>query len=82
MARPKTNAKKTAISIREGLSGWIEFRGRAHGSMAAYLNHLAAEDRAAVLAAGGDEADRYRAFLVATGQEAELEVVDDGQMQL
>lgn len=76
MARPKVNATKTTISIRDGLGGWLEFRGRDYGGMAAYLNHLAEIDRAAVMAEGGEEARRYRMFLDATGKTAELEAVD------
>lgn len=77
MARPKVNASKTTIGIREGLAGWIEYRGREYsGGMSAYLNDLAAADRADTLAEGGQDAERYRAWLVATGNDAELGALD------
>lgn len=77
MSRPRTNAKRTVVGIREGLIGWVEFRGRTHegGSMAAYLNDLAAEDREAVLAEGGQQVEKYRAYLTAMGYDAELEAL-------
>lgn len=76
MARPKVNTLKTTIGIREGLDGWIEYRGRNTGGRAAYLNDLAAADRDAVLAENGEDARRYRAYLIATGRDVELEDVD------
>ena len=76
MARPKTNTRKTAISLRANLDGWIEYRGRAHGSMAAYLNGLAQADREAAREEGGEVWDRYRAYLVATGRDGELAHVE------
>lgn len=78
MSKPRANAKRTVVGIREGLIGWIEYKGRTHagGSMAAYLNDLAAADRAAVLAEGGEDAERYRAWLAATGNDAELEALE------
>lgn len=78
MARPRTTALKTTIPIRTNLDGWIEYRARNNGGRAAYLNDLAAADRAAALAAGGKDVERYRAYLLATDRDAELEAVDGG----
>lgn len=76
MARPKIAALKTTITIRDGLDGWIEYRARNRGGRAAYLNDLAAADRAAALAEGGKDVERYRAYLLATDREAELDAID------
>lgn len=70
--RPATVAKKTSIGLRQGVDGWIEYQAMAHGGIAAYLNDAAEADRAAQLAAGGEVAERYRAYLVATGRTDEL----------
>lgn len=70
--RPATVAKKTTIGLRRGVDGWIEFQAMAHGGISAYLNDAAEADRAATLADGGEIAQRYQAYLVATGRDEEL----------
>ena len=70
--RPATVAKKTTIGLRRGVDGWIEFQAMDHGGIAAYLNDAAEAERARVLDEGGTVADRYRAYLVATGRDDEL----------
>ena len=70
--RPATVAKKTTIGLRRGVDGWIEFQAMAHGGISAYLNDAAEADRAVALADGGEIAQRYQAYLVATGREDEL----------
>lgn len=72
--RPKEVEKKTTLSIDNNLSGWLEFMGRNYGRGASeYLCHLAKLDRDRVLAEGGAEAERYRAFCGAVGYESELD---------
>lgn len=71
MGRPAINAKKTTLSVRTGLDGWLEFMGRDAGGASAYLNDLAARDRERVVVAGGALADRYLMYLAATGREDE-----------
>lgn len=72
--RPRATEKKTTISINTGLSGWLEFRGRDYSrGVAEYLNTLAEEDRARVLAEDPDTAERYRAFCGAVGYGSEIE---------
>lgn len=79
--RPATVAKKTTVSLRQGVDGWIEFQAMAHGGISAYLNDAAEADRAVALATGGEVLQRYQAYLVATGRDSELEAVDgEGQV--
>ena len=73
--RPATVAKKTSVGIRQGVDGWVAFRALDHGGIAGYLNDLAEADRDAALCEGGDVAERYRAYLVATGRGSELESI-------
>lgn len=76
MGRKRVTERKTTIAINEGLSGWIEFRGRTYGRGASeYLNDLAERDREAALSEGGEVAERYRAYLRAIDREGELESV-------
>ena len=72
MGRTKINARKQSVSIRQNLDGWVEFRGRLFGGRTGYFNQLATEDRERTLAQDPDVAERYRAFLVATGRDEEL----------
>jgi hypothetical protein len=66
-------ARRTMISIADDLDGWISWAGKCKAkSMADYLNQLARDDRARTLAEGGEDADRYRAYLKGLGLEAEL----------
>lgn len=72
--RPKAVGRKTTLSINENLSGWIEFRGRSYSrGLSGYLNALAEEDRARVLADDHETAERYRAFCGAVGYDSEVE---------
>lgn len=73
MAREKVNARKTAISLRTNLDGWVEFRGKSHGGMSGYLNSLAEADRDS---APADVMEKYRAYLVATDRDQELQSLD------
>lgn len=80
MARPRKVGKKTTIGINENLVGWMEFAGREYvGGMTEYLNTLAEADRYKFLHAPDDDglAERYRAYLLATGRDAELSALDD-----
>lgn len=80
MARPRKVGKKTTIGINENLVGWMEFAGREYaGGMTEYLNTLAEADRDKFLHAPDDDglAERYRAYLLATGRDAELSALDD-----
>ena len=77
MARPVTNRRKTCIGLRESVSDWIEFMALGR-TTTDYLNDLAEADKAQTLAEGGEIAERYRAYLVATGRTAALEALDGG----
>lgn len=72
--RPRATEKKTTLSINTGLSGWLEFRGHDYTrGVSEYLNRLAEEDRARVLAEDPETAARYRAFCGAVGYGSEVE---------
>lgn len=75
MARPRKVGKKTTIGISENLVGWLEFAGREYsGGMTEYLMKLAERDRMERVVAGDKDglAERYRAYLTATGRDDEL----------
>ena len=77
MARAKTTEKKTTLSVRMGLGGWISWRGsQTPGGAGGYLMDLAEQDREEVLRRGGEEAERYKMYLVAMGMTSELESLD------
>lgn len=73
--RPATVGRKTTLGLRDDLLGWIDFRA-LDTPMSDYLNGLAAADRARVLTEGGEDAERYRAYLIAAGRTKELEGLD------
>lgn len=78
MARPRRVGKKTTIGLNEGLVGWLEFAGRGYsGGMTEYLNTLAEADRARALQADDGQAERYRAYLVATGRDDEMALLGE-----
>ena len=75
MPRAKSNARKTTIGIPADIDGWLEYAGRGvEGGMTGYLADLVRRDRDRFMAAPDDDglAERYRAFLLATGRDAEL----------
>ena len=75
VGRPQTIEKKTTLSIRIGLTGWLEFRTRGEsGGVSGYLMDLAEADRAAAAEEGGEDWDRYLMYLRATQRDEELEV--------
>lgn len=81
MPRAKSNARKTTIGIPADIDGWLEYAGRGvEGGMTGYLADLVRRDRDRFMAAPDDDglAERYRAFLLATGRDAELAGLDDG----
>lgn len=70
-------AKRTTVLIDGDLQGWAEWAGRSRAvSTSRYINALMRADRAAVLAQGGDEAERYRGYLAALGMEDEAASLD------
>lgn len=70
-----TKARKTMIGIDADVDGWIEWAGKFRaGSQAEYLNQLARADRNKKLSDPETE-NKYRAYLVATGRDAELEAL-------
>lgn len=80
MPRAKSNARKTTIGIPADIDGWLEYAGRSFdGGMTGYLADLARRDRDRLVAGPDDDgtAERYRAFLLATGRDAELAALDD-----
>ena len=76
MPRKKVIERRTTISVDTGMNGWLEFVGRAYPrGYGQYLNELAKADRERVLASEPDTAEKYRAFLVATDRQDELELI-------
>jgi len=74
--RPREIEKRTTLSISPGISGWLEFRGRAHSrGVSGYLNQLAEADRDKVLEEDPETAERYRMFCEALGYEGELKSI-------
>lgn len=73
MGRYKAIEKKTTLSINEGLSGWLEFRGRDYPrKVSEYLCQLAEEDRGRARTDNPEMWERYLAFLSATNRSGEL----------
>lgn len=78
MARAKSNARKTTIGIPADIDGWLEFAGRGNdGGMTGYLADLARRDREVTMAADDGLAERYRAYLVATGRDDEMALLGE-----
>ena len=74
--RPQTVEKKTTLSIRIGLTGWLEFRTRGEsGGVSGYLMDLAEADRAKAATEHGEDWDRYLMYLRATQRDEELDAV-------
>lgn len=70
-------ARRTMIGIDEDVDGWVEWAGKFRSdSQAAYLNQLARADRNRHIAESPETAERYRAYLTATGRDSELEMLD------
>ena len=77
MPRQKIVGKKTTLSIREGLVGWVTFSGTQYpGGASEYLNMAAEADRDRAISEGGELLQRYRAYLVAMGYTSELDALD------
>ena len=77
VARKRIVGKKTTLSIKKDVVGWVTFSGTQYpGGVSEYLNVLAEADRARVIAEGGERLERYRAYLVAMGMTSELESLD------
>lgn len=81
MPRAKSIARKTTIGIPADLDGWLEFSGRGFGGgTSGYLMDLARRDRDRFMSATDEDGarERYRAFLLATGRDGELEDIEGG----
>lgn len=78
MARTKvTEGKQTAIRVRTHQRGWLNWvRDRYDTSLAEYVADLIDADRAQALRDNGEDAERYRMYLQATGMDEELAYID------
>ena len=71
--RPRTNQRKTTLGVRLDLASWFDFVSDTHlGGISGYVNDMARRDRDRILAEGGETAERYKAYLFATGRDQEL----------
>ena len=81
MARAKiTDGKQTAIRVRTHQRGWLNWvRDRYGVSLAEYVSDLIDADRAQAMKDNGEDAERYRMYLQATGMSEELDYIDGKQ---